>query len=206
MNYIYNAYHHFLTITKHKCEVMKNCFAVGLYRQGLLHDLSKYSWEAFATGVKYYQGNRSPNAAEKEEKGYSAAWLHHKGRNKHHFEYWIDFAPDKSWGLVGNKMPLRYLIEMVMDRIAASKVYKGKDYTDACAWEYFERGRDFVVMHPRTKYQLEYLLTMLKEQGEERTFAFIRALLARERAKEQAVRRKRMGHVIREIRERGRVL
>ena len=118
MNYIYNAYHHFLTITKHKCEVMKNCFAVGLYRQGLLHDLSKYSWEEFATGVKYYQGNRSPNAAEKEEKGYSAAWLHHKGRNKHHFEYWIDFAPDKSWGLVGNKMPLRYLIEMVMDRIA----------------------------------------------------------------------------------------
>ena len=76
MNYIYNAYHHFLTITKHKCEVMKNCFAVGLYRQGLLHDLSKYSWEEFATGVKYYQGNRSPNAAEKEEKGYSAAWLH----------------------------------------------------------------------------------------------------------------------------------
>ena len=59
---------------------MKNCFAVGLYRQGLLHDLSKYSWEEFATGVKYYQGNRSPNAAEKEEKGYSAAWLHHKGR------------------------------------------------------------------------------------------------------------------------------
>ena len=78
MNYIYNAYHHFLTITKHKCEVMKNCFAVGLYRQGLLHDLSKYSWEEFAIGVKYYQGNRSPNAAEKEEKGYSAAWLHHK--------------------------------------------------------------------------------------------------------------------------------
>lgn len=69
MNYIYNAYHHFLTITKHKCEVMKNCFAVGLYRQGLLHDLSKYSWEEFATGVKYYQGNRSPNAAGKRRKG-----------------------------------------------------------------------------------------------------------------------------------------
>ena len=59
MNYVYNAYHHFLTITKHKCEVMKNCFAVGLYRQGLLHDLSKYSWEEFATGVKYYQGEEN---------------------------------------------------------------------------------------------------------------------------------------------------
>lgn len=183
MKYIYNIYHHFMTITKHKLEVMKNCFAVGLYRQGILHDLSKYSFEEFSTGVRYYQGNRSPNAAEKEVKGYSAAWLHHKGRNKHHFEYWIDFAPDKSKGLIGNEMPLKYLIEMVMDRIAASKVYKGKDYTAASAFEYFERGKDFVVMHPKTKHQLEYLLIMLKDQGEERTFAFIRALLAREKAR-----------------------
>ena len=129
--YLENAKNHFRTITEHKIMVMKNCFRVGLIKQGLLHDLSKYSWEEFKTGVKYYQGNRSPNAAEKEAVGYSAAWLHHKGRNKHHFEYWIDFAPDKERGLIGNKMPLRYLVEMVMDRIAASKVSKGKDYTDA---------------------------------------------------------------------------
>lgn len=133
------------------------------------------------TGVKYFQGTRSPNAAEKEAKGYSAAWLHHKGRNKHHFEYWIDFAPDRSGRLVGNRMPLRYLIEMVVDRIAASKVYKGADYTDASPWEYYERARDIVVMHPQTKRQLEYLLRMLKEQGEERTFAYIRRLLKRKR-------------------------
>ena len=125
---ILNAWRHFRTITEHKLLVMRECFQVGLYRQGLLHDLSKYSWEEFSTGVRYYQGNRSPNAAEKEVLGYSGAWLHHKGRNKHHFEYWIDFAPDKSQGLIGNKMPLKYVIEMVMDRIAASKVYKGKDY------------------------------------------------------------------------------
>lgn len=73
--------------------------------------MSKYSWEEFRIGVKYYQGDRSPNAAEKEEKGYSVAWLHHKGRNKHHFEYWIDFAPDKSAGLIGYEMPLKYLVE-----------------------------------------------------------------------------------------------
>ena len=120
---LWNAVRHFRTITKHKQMVMENCFKVGLYKQGLLHDLSKYSWEEFRIGVKYYQGDRSPNAAEKEEKGYSVAWLHHKGRNKHHFEYWIDFAPDKSAGLIGNEMPLKYLVEMVMDRIAASKVY-----------------------------------------------------------------------------------
>ena len=112
---LHNAVGHFRTITKHKMMVMENCFQVGLYRQGLLHDLSKYSWEEFRTGVRYYQGTRSPNAAEKEVLGYSAAWLHHKGRNKHHFEYWIDFAPDKARGLIGNKMPLKYVIEMVMD-------------------------------------------------------------------------------------------
>ncbi|MEY8336837.1 DUF5662 family protein [Lachnospiraceae bacterium 62-35] len=172
-----NAWNHFKTITEHKLLVMKGCFQVGLYRQGLLHDLSKYSWEEFRTGIQYYQGNRSPNAAEKEVMGYSGAWLHHKGRNKHHFEYWIDFAPDKSKGLVGNKMPLRYVIEMVMDRIAASKVYKGKDYTDGSSWEYYCRAREVVVMHPDTKKLLEKLLFMLKEKGETYTFAYIRRLL-----------------------------
>ena len=121
---LWNAVRHFRTITKHKQMVMENCFKVGLYKQGLLHDLSKYSWEEFRIGVKYYQGDRSPNAAEKEEKGYSVAWLHHKGRNKHHFEYWIDFAPDKSAGLIGNEMPLKYLVEMVMDGLPPRKFIK----------------------------------------------------------------------------------
>lgn len=174
---LHNAAGHFCTITKHKLMVMGNCFRVGLYRQGLLHDLSKYSWEEFKTGVKYYQGTRSPNAAEKDDIGYSAAWLHHKGRNKHHFEYWIDFAPDKSKGLVGNKMPLKYVIEMVMDRIAASKVYKGKDYTNASPWEYYAKGKDYIVIHPETRVLLEKLLLMLRKKGERKTFAYMRWLL-----------------------------
>ena len=85
------AIRHFQTITKHKIYVMRECFRVGLYRQGFLHDLSKYSWTEFRIGCRYYQGTRSPNNAEREEKGYSSSWLHHKGRNKHHYEYWIDY-------------------------------------------------------------------------------------------------------------------
>ena len=110
----HKAWHHFCTITQHKLLVMQNCFRVGLYKQGLLHDLSKYSPAEFLTGVHYYQGDRSPNAAEREEKGYSTAWLHHKGRNKHHFEYWMDFSKT-SQGIAGAKMPVNYLVEMVMD-------------------------------------------------------------------------------------------
>ena len=89
-NKISNAVNHFKTITNHKILVMKYCFKVGLYKQGLLHDLSKYSWVEFSAGIKYFRGNISPNAAQKMEEGCSEAWLHHKGRNKHHFEYWID--------------------------------------------------------------------------------------------------------------------
>lgn len=172
-----NAWNHLKTITEHKLLVMENCFRVGLYRQGLLHDLSKYSPEEFWTGVRYYQGSRSPNAAEREALGFSKAWLHHKGRNKHHFEYWIDFSANKEEGLVGHEMPLNYVIEMVMDRIAACKVYKGKDYTDKSALEYYERERRFIVIHPQTRALLENLLTMLAKKGERKTFAYIRKLL-----------------------------
>ena len=60
---------HFLTITRHHNLVMGYCFRAGLYRQGLLHDLSKYSPAEFLVGAKYYQGNRSPNNAEREDIG-----------------------------------------------------------------------------------------------------------------------------------------
>ncbi len=173
-----NAWHHFLTITHHKLVVMGGCFRVGLWKQGLLHDLSKYSWEEFRTGVLYYQGNRSPNAAEKEEKGFSRAWLHHKGRNKHHFEYWTDVSgKEDHWKIVGVKMPVNYLAEMVMDRIAASKIYQGKAYTDASPYVYFSRNKDYLTMHPETKDCLDRILKMLKEKGEKKTFAYIRKLL-----------------------------
>ena len=178
-----NVWSHFKTITEHKILVMKNCFRVGLYRQGLLHDLSKYSREEFWTGVRYYQGTRSPNAAEREARGFSKAWLHHKGRNKHHFEYWIDFSLNKEEGLVGHKMPLKYVVEMVMDRIAACRVYKGKDYTNRSALEYYEREKGFIVIHPETRALLERLLGMLAEKGERTTFAYMRKLMRREQRK-----------------------
>ena len=105
---------HFKTITHHKWLVMCGCFRVGLYWQGLTHDLSKYSPTEFLNGAKYYQGTRSPNNAEREDKGYSEAWMHHKGRNRHHYEYWTDMNPaTKSYESL--PMPRKYLVEMVMD-------------------------------------------------------------------------------------------
>ncbi len=162
---------HFATITAHKFRVMKYCFASGLYWQGLLHDLSKYSFAEFSVGVKYYQGNRSPNDKERQEKGCSYAWLHHKGRNKHHVEYWIDYTPTGDHHMGGMKMPERYVYEMICDRIAASEIYLKDAYTSNAALAYYERGKNHYMLHPETRALLEELLMMVAEQGEAVTCA-----------------------------------
>lgn len=169
-------FRHFKTITLHRHLVMKGCFAVGLYRQGLLHDLSKYSPSEFWIGVKYYQGTRSPNAAEREEKGYSDAWMHHKGRNRHHFEYWTDLNLE-SFRYEPVQMPVNYLIEMFMDRVAACKTYQGKSYTDASPLAYYLRAKETRLLHDTTARQLEYLLTMLRDKGEKETFSYLRGVV-----------------------------
>lgn len=174
------AWEHLKTITFHKWLVMMGCFKVGLYKQGILHDLSKFSLTEFSVGARYWQGNRSPNNAEREDIGYSSAWLHHKGRNKHHYEYWIDYsAQDIKGGMAPAPMPQRYIIEMFMDRIAASKVYNGAAYTDRHPLKYYQSSKTPPPLHPKTKRQLEFLLHMLADYGEEKTFRYIRTRMLR---------------------------
>lgn len=152
---------------------MVGCFKLGLYRQGLTHDLSKFSFDEFWSSVKYYQGNRSPLNAQREDVGYSEAWLHHKGRNKHHCEYWFD--KNLSSGLYEPvPMPRKYVAESVADRIAASKVYKRDKYTDASPLEYFLAGRDTELMHDKTKDEIEYILTLLKDKGEKEVYRYVK--------------------------------
>ncbi|MEE0920646.1 MAG: DUF5662 family protein, partial [Lachnospiraceae bacterium] len=136
---------------------------------------SKYNPVELFVGAKFYQaGKRSPNFGEKEERGYSSAWLHHKGRNKHHFEYWIDYAMNPKEGLVGMPMPTRYVLEMFCDRVSASKNYNRETYDDSFPLAYYNKNRDHYVLHPHTRELLEQLLNMLAEKGEEETFRYIR--------------------------------
>lgn len=178
-----HVWRHFKTITKHKLLVMRYCFRIGLYRQGLGHDLSKYSWTEFSQGCKYYQGNRSPNNAEREDTGISRSWLHHKGRNKHHFEYWIDYSGNKKSPTIieGMRMPRRYVAEMVMDRISACRVYKGSQYTSRDPLEYYLRSKGHLwFVHSEVKKELEFLLTMLADKGEKETLRYIKHTFLKE--------------------------
>ncbi len=167
----YRTFAHFYTITKHKMIVTRLCFKMGLYKQGLLHDLSKYTPVEFFSGVRYYQATRSPNDAEKEKYGYSLSWLHHKGRNKHHWEYWIDRTRE---GIISGKVPVNYIKESVCDRIAACMTYQKEEYTDASAYTYFTKGSDQHLMHKESAKKMLIYLELVKEMGIDKAFIIIK--------------------------------
>lgn len=170
-----HPFKHFCTITHHRHLVIAYCFRAGIGFQGLFHDLSKYSPREFWAGSKFYQGTRSPTEAERETLGASAAWMHHKGRNRHHFEYWTDVNP-KTKQYEPVRMPIRFVKEMLCDRIAASRTYQGKKYTDAFPLAYFLSGTARKRMHPDTANLLEGWLRMLAEKGEKETLKRIKKI------------------------------
>lgn len=171
-----NPLGHFKTITYHKYMVAKMCFRVGLYKQGLLHDLSKYTPTEFLMGARYYAGGKkSPNNIERVRKGYSSAWLHHKGRNKHHFEYWLDYSLDRNEKtLVGMKIPKKYMVEMFIDRVCAGKVYNGDKFTRLGVYQYYRKGIGCYLLHPESRKYLEHLMKMYALKGEQYTIRYIR--------------------------------
>lgn len=168
-----HIFKHFKTITKHKLVVMKLCFKAGLYKQGLLHDLSKYSFVEFFNGARFYQGTYSPNYNERKKKGYSEAWMHHKGRNKHHCEYWIDVNPNSNC-YEPVKMPKKYLVESVCDRIAATKIYSGKSFTRDGALNYFYKEKDYIPMHEDTKKEMERILILYNDSNDKEFFKYLK--------------------------------
>ena len=165
---------HLNMILHHKVLVFRFCRKCGLLWQGLWHDMSKFYPVEFFSGVKYYQGDRSPNDMQRIARGYSIAWLNHKGRNRHHLEFWIDYNPKEKGKYTGLKMPLHYLVESVCDRIAASKIYNGATYQDNFPLDYYIRSRSSYLVHEETDRKFMYYFNYLAEWGEEKTFTLIR--------------------------------
>ena len=167
---------HVHTVNTHRAEVRKLCCKCGLYWQGFTHDLSKYSPVEFFNGVKFFTGTSSPTYGERKAYGYSRAWLHHKGRNKHHGEYWQDIegASGKTVPIV---MPRKYFIEMICDRVAASKIYFKEKYTNSKPYECYMAHKDENQFHPHTPSMIAYMLKTLSEQGEEVLIQKLRELL-----------------------------
>lgn len=173
-SFIKKLYLHLKTVHRHRRLVRSLCFKCGLYYQGIVHDISKYSFSELIPSITYFQGNRSPYTKEKELFGYSLGWLHHKGRNKHHWEYWWDTI-GRTWQPI--QMPEKYVAESFCDRVAACKVYQKEKYTQASPLNYFMQSKDGDMMHPKSRALLLSYLEMLAECGEEKTCQYIKESL-----------------------------
>ena len=162
MKYFFKHLH---VVNEHRWNVFKLCCKAGFPWRGLTHDLSKYSIEEFRESVKYYKksnGTYSPLLVAKKDVGYSTAWLHHFGRNKHHFEYWYDYAAPIQTPII----PFKYMVEMVCDRIAACKVYNKGHYKDSDPYDYFIKRKDGYMINPKMSKFLELVFIDLKDHGE----------------------------------------
>lgn len=165
--YLKNIIGHFKVITKHRWVVFKLCCKVGQPWRGLVHDLSKYSPTEFWEGVKYFNGKHSPITDCKKTEGYSKAWLHHKGRNKHHTDYWVDLsAPDKT-----PIIPYPYVAEMLCDKLAAGIIYKGKDWTKEYELEYWLNERDKTLVNDQVEALITDVFTQVSEVGIDKALA-----------------------------------
>lgn len=156
---------HTKTVLDHKREVYKAMKECGHPIQGLIHDMSKFSPIEFFESVKYFTGTRSPIENAKEVKGYSDAWLHHKGRNKHHSQYWLDC----SWGkTVPQEIPWKYLLELICDGIGAGKVYaknRGEEWSQASPLKYWNDRDQTSYYHSNTRNKLEWYYTQIAING-----------------------------------------
>ncbi len=156
---------HFKLVMHHKWLVLKLCLKVGEPWRGFMHDMSKFSPTEFFESAKYYVGTHSPITEAKKVEGYSNAWLHHKGRNKHHAEYWVDeAAPEKT-----PVIPYPYAVEMICDKIAAGMTYLGDKFTKEYELEYWNKERAKIKINEKTAQFITEVLTRVAKDGIDKT-------------------------------------
>ncbi|MBR0224490.1 MAG: hypothetical protein IJL92_00395 [Thermoguttaceae bacterium] len=163
---------HFATVVIHKTYVFLYCAYAGRPFRGFMHDWSKFSPSEFLSSVKYYSGRNSPVGLEREIEGRSFAWLHHKGRNKHHFEYWQDVVDENGrFCTIPNAiyplpMPFPFALEMICDVIAASRAYNGKRFHYDLLMKWWNNHcRRPVNMHPRTRRFAQEMYEQMQRDG-----------------------------------------
>lgn len=152
MGNLINSFKLIKRIVRHKYYVAKYCFQIGLYWQGITHDLSKFSWIEFSRAVKYWDDNRSSLSNERSILGFSRTFLHHRGRNPHHYEYWI-YALDR--GGKPAPMPYKYVLELICDYLGAAITY-GADPRKEIEW--WKENEPNMLIHPDTKTLITIVL------------------------------------------------
>ena len=159
-----NAIKHFKLISKHKYYVFKNCWKAGLIWRGIKHDLSKYSPTEFLESVRYFSGDRSPIDNCKEINGWSRAWMHHKCRNTHHFEYYIDNINGEQ---IAIQMPFKDAAELICDYLGAGQAYMKKNFSYEKEYNWWQKKKkNLGLIHNQTKIFIDIVFEELKENSD----------------------------------------
>lgn len=145
---------HINQVLRHKFWVFICCCKFGIIWRGITHDLSKFSWAEFWPSVRYYQKGSSPIPRLHHEASEYRPWLHHRGRNDHHSEYWHRYTHGTFYAL---KMPFDCVLEQIADWIGSTRAYGREfDIDDEIQWL---QSTSFYMMHEKT---LELTLSILK--------------------------------------------
>jgi hypothetical protein len=158
-----HPFKHFVTITKHRHQVLRNAIHMGIFFHALGHDLSKLSYPEFHASAKYYAGTYSPVYKERLANHYfSTICQHHTRRNPHHWEYWTDFFNGR---ILMKTMPYKWATEYVCDMLSASKVYGGKTFKPETTLEYFRSKSPHYYMTQATREYIDWCLATYAEKG-----------------------------------------
>lgn len=158
-----HPFKHLRVILKHRHQVIRNGWHLGIFWHCLKHDLSKFGRTEFKVGSTYYVGTHSPIYEERLRNGYySTACQHHTRRNKHHWEYWTDFFKGR---IIAKNMPYKYALEYVADTLSASKTYDPKNFKGSTTLEYFNRNCPHYYLTDTTEEFIRWCLTEYAENG-----------------------------------------
>ncbi|MCR5514760.1 MAG: DUF5662 family protein [Bacilli bacterium] len=158
-----HPFKHLRVILKHRHQVIRNGWHLGIFWHCLKHDLSKFGRTEFKVGSTYYVGTHSPIYEERLRNGYySTACQHHTRRNKHHWEYWTDFFKGR---IIAKNMPYKYALEYVADTLSASKTYDPKNFKGSTTLEYFNRNSEHYYLTDTTEEFIRYCLTEYAQNG-----------------------------------------
>jgi hypothetical protein len=154
-----NLFHHLRTVQTHRKWVRHYCFLAGIPWRGIKHDLSKYSPVEFFESAHYWNGTSSPINEAKKQQGISYGWMHHKGRNTHHYEYWMDNFDD---GGIARLMPQNDFVELVCDYLGAARAYQGNNFTYSNEYKWWIEKRKKCAMNGKNKVMLDIIFSDLE--------------------------------------------
>jgi hypothetical protein len=150
---------YFSYVVRHRRYVRKACFSMGLYYQGIVHDLSKFRLSEAKRYMRWF--SLSNKSIEKE---FNMAWNHHIKRNKHHRQYRV--LIEDSGAIKPIQMPKRYVEEMLCDWWGVGRAFaKTKEELmryDYCprseVYNWYHKNKDNMKLHEKTRRHVEIFL------------------------------------------------